>query len=236
MTAGEATPIVLLPGLDGDGRLLDGLKRRLAPRPASIIAYPPDRPLGYADLVRFAAERLPAEPCILLGESFSGPIAIELAASAPSRIRGLILAASFARRPAPAGGLLARAWLASGARPPLWAIAAALMGRWSTLEIRRDLGEALASVRTDVLACRAAELARVDKLSRLAAITCPLLYMRGRRDRLIGMAAYRQIHRTAPAAELCEIDGPHMFLATHAEASAATIEAFCGRIEASQST
>ncbi|UUZ51553.1 alpha/beta hydrolase [Massilia sp. B-10] len=43
----------------------------------------------------------PAEPYFLLGESFSGPVAIALAAERPPMLLGLILSCTFARNPLP---------------------------------------------------------------------------------------------------------------------------------------
>jgi pimeloyl-ACP methyl ester carboxylesterase len=95
--------IVLLPGMDGTGSLFSefiaALPHGLEP---IVVAYPIDRALDYADLVQLARESLPTDrPYLLVGESFSGPIAISLAASRPEGLRGLVLVCSFARSPMP---------------------------------------------------------------------------------------------------------------------------------------
>lgn len=95
------TAIILLPGMDGTGELLKPLAERLAAhRPTWIIRYPVDRRLDYNQLTDFVGERLPTGRFVILGESFSGAIAIETAATNPC-VAGLILASSFARHPLP---------------------------------------------------------------------------------------------------------------------------------------
>jgi pimeloyl-[acyl-carrier protein] methyl ester esterase len=89
--------------MDGTGSLFSefiaALPRGLEP---VVVTYPLDRSMNYAELEQLPRARLPTErPFILVGESFSGPIAISLAASKPAGLRGLVLVCSFARSPIP---------------------------------------------------------------------------------------------------------------------------------------
>jgi pimeloyl-[acyl-carrier protein] methyl ester esterase len=227
----NSLPIVLLPGLNGTARLLEDVRARLAEkRPASIVAYPTDQPLGYADLFGYVCDRLPAGRFVMLGESFSGPIAIEIAARLPDRTAGLILAVSFARRPIPFGGTLAQTWLSMRLPRPKSAMASALMGRQATLALKQALGETLATVANEVVAFRVGEAMRVDRRASLREVACPVLYLKGKRDWLLGDAPAQEVLRTAKRAELREIDGPHMLLATHAAEAAEAIERFCATL------
>src|SRR6266849_5616303 len=98
MTAAKNLSVLLLPGLDGTGQLLRDLSEQLAGhRPVHVISYPVDRPLDYGQLTALVEARLPNGQFVILGESFSGPIAIEIAAREKQRVAGLILASSFAR-------------------------------------------------------------------------------------------------------------------------------------------
>ncbi|MBV8036510.1 alpha/beta fold hydrolase [Roseateles sp.] len=97
------TTLVLLPGMDGTGMdgtgmLFDPLMEALSGLiPLEVVKYPSATPAGYAEYERFAEASLPAKgPLVLLGESFSGPIAISLAAKHPMRIAGLVLCCAFA--------------------------------------------------------------------------------------------------------------------------------------------
>ena len=100
--------LVLLPGMDGTGDLFEPLQEALDPRTrVDIVRYPGSGPQGYDELEPRIRAQLPAdEPFVLLGESFSGPLAIAIAATPPPGLRGLILCCSFARAPAPGLALL----------------------------------------------------------------------------------------------------------------------------------
>src|SRR5262249_47392049 len=100
--------LVLLPGMHGSGELFADFVAALgAEHEAIAITYPKDQPLGYARLESIVRSELPSDRSyVLLGESFSGPIALSIAASAPCRLRGLILCGSFAKNPMPFLGTL----------------------------------------------------------------------------------------------------------------------------------
>src|SRR5512138_710960 len=108
---------ILLPGFDGSGQLFAPLlaEERLPFEP-HVVALPADLPRGYEELVAWLEPRLPTEPFGLLAESFSGPLAIRLAARHAERVTHLVLAATFLRSPL-------RSWLApfaALARPALF--------------------------------------------------------------------------------------------------------------------
>jgi len=67
----EATPIILLPGMDGTGELLRALADQLAlHRPVQLFAYPLDQPLSYAQLTTYVVERAPNRPFVVLVNLF----------------------------------------------------------------------------------------------------------------------------------------------------------------------
>ena len=97
--------LVLLPGMDGTGQLFGRFLEALGPEVrAIVIAYPPAQNLDYSQLEAFVRSKLPSDqPFVILGESFSGPIAVSIAASPPDGLRGIVLCCSFVRNPRPAG-------------------------------------------------------------------------------------------------------------------------------------
>ncbi len=62
--------------------------------------YPTDKKLDYDDLLNLVIKMLPKEePFILLGESFSGPLAIRVAVTIPLGLKAVVLCASFVTYP-----------------------------------------------------------------------------------------------------------------------------------------
>ena len=79
--AGGAQEIVLLPGLDGTGDFFDRVASHLARRiHRHVVRYPNDPSLGYAGYVELVRKAIGAREVFLLGKSFSGPVAIRVAA------------------------------------------------------------------------------------------------------------------------------------------------------------
>jgi pimeloyl-[acyl-carrier protein] methyl ester esterase len=94
---------VLLPGLDGTGELFQSflkvLPSSLTPQ---VVSYPTEQYLTYKELASLVRSvLLPQEPFVLLGESFSGPLSIKVAALSPPNLRAIILWASFVSNPVP---------------------------------------------------------------------------------------------------------------------------------------
>ncbi|VEE50593.1 BioH protein [Stenotrophomonas maltophilia] len=148
--SGSAAPqdVLMLPGLDGSGCLSTPFLSALQAHglTTQAITLPAQGGQDHATLAQRLWSQLPGHPFILLAESFSGPLAIELAARQPSGLRGLVLAATFARRPVPlpaaSAALMSPAW----PLPPVALLARLLLGRWRTREHLSMLRDALARV------------------------------------------------------------------------------------------
>jgi pimeloyl-ACP methyl ester carboxylesterase len=223
--------LVLLPGLDGTGKLFGEFVRQLGTRVDSlIVAYPKDRPLGYEELETLVLDALPRHgPFVLLGESFSGPIAIRIAARSPEGLAGIILCASFAKNPFPwlgwARPLAARLPLKS---LPRWLRAPLMWGSASPQAAPARVQRAMAGVSPAVIRRRIAALLAVDATAVLGLIRIPVLVLRARQDRVISRAATRRILTALPGAQLIEIDGPHLLLQTRAAECVTAVLGFLG--------
>lgn len=223
------TAAVLLPGLDGTGDLLGDFAARLSPElDARIVRYPVDEALGYPALERIARDALPGDrPFILIGESFSGPIAIRLAAARPPGLRALILCASFAESPQP----LLRGLAPCMRFAPLQAIPASLLswlllGGWGSRSSSRTLKRTIASVSHSALKLRACEVLSVDASGDLRRIQCPILHFRATQDRLVPHRCAERIRSIARDTEVVDVEGPHFLLQAVPEDCARMIKAF----------
>lgn len=223
--------LILLPGLDGTGELFAPFLKWLSGLPTQVIAYPPDRAMSYVEHEAFARDKLPAdEDYVLLAESFSGPIGISIAASAPPRLKGLILCATFAANPLPVFGPLAKL---VGAAPAM-RVPPALMAPWlyagrGTLELRRPHAKVMLQVAASTIRARVAAILAVDYRPLLRRIGVPMIYLRANADRLIPKSAGLAIRERRPDMEFFEIDAPHFLLQTEPQACAAAVMSFIQR-------
>lgn len=224
----------MLPGLDGTGRLFARLARALPPSmEPRIVRFPPDRLLGYRDLVRLATGQLPAKrPFALLAESFSGPLALRLASARPTGLAAVILVASFHRRPVSAGlaALAPLVHLLVTLPPPGFAIRRWLAGADAPVDLVDEVRAAIRSVRPAVLAGRIREAMSVDASDDLAASSLPLLYVGGAGDRLIRPGVVEEMRAARASLEIHEIDAPHLVAQRRPAELAAAVSAFLGRV------
>jgi len=223
-----ARTVVLLPGLDGTGLLLQDLKAALQRFCAvKLITYPVDDPLSYDQLLPVIRSGLPTGDFIIVGESFSGPLALRLALDAPQSLRGVVLGASFARLDLPLKSVLAGLTkFVPAHRIPNHVLAFVLFGRWATPDRRSQLAATLSRVSSEVLAARAKAALNIDLVKHGHRLTLPLLYLRASADRLIPPSAARSVASIAPIMTVQEIAAPHFLFQTAPETCADAIWRF----------
>ena len=225
----QTPALVLLPGLDGTGKLFSEFSKALDPSvSATVVPYPPDVPLGYDDLERLVRAALPTRGrFMLLGESFSGPLAIRIAADPPPGLEGLILCVTFASNPYPhlgwARGLAAFLPLKS---LPRWLRAPLMWGSASPSKAPRQSERAMAGVDAAVIRRRISALLSVDETAALAKISVPTLVLCATGDRVVSEAATMRIVRGIRHAQRVDVDGPHLLLKTRPKECAAAVLKF----------
>jgi pimeloyl-ACP methyl ester carboxylesterase len=221
--------LVLLPGLDGTGLQFANFAASWRSDIKIIVAaYPTHATLGYPELEPIARSFLPKDqPFILLGESFSGPIAISIAASRPPGLLGLILCCSFARNPRPSlSALRPLLRVAPISALPLSLLSFFVLGRFSSPALRRSLAESLAQVSPSVLRARARAVLSVDFSAALSRIDVPVLYLRASEDRLVPQSASQEVAALAPTTKVVEFSAPHCLLQVLPSQVAAVIHEF----------
>ena len=220
--------IVFLPGLHGTDELAWPLLSYIpATYRPTIITYPKSGPHNYDSLLRVVSENMPGpEPVLLIAESCSGPLAIRYAAENPSRVRGVVLSASFVLNPAPR-------WLARLPlrtifllRPPLLSIRMTLTNGHDDPALSRLIRDVALNVGRELIASRLRAVLGIDCQADLARYTGPLLYLRARRDRLVRTKSLKLIQQIRPDVRVAEIDAAHLILQTRAADAWRAIEEF----------
>jgi len=210
-------PTLLLPGLDGSGRLFAPLlaagPAAFAPRVEPLFQ---SAPRSYDDELARLLDRLPRRGRWgLLAESWSGPLAVRIAAERPPGLAAVALVATFLRRPL-------SPWLRPVAplvRTPLFALPLLpqtarllLVGGGADDALVRAVLAAVAEVPAAVLARRAREALAADVRADLARTEVPLLFMTPAGDRLLRTDSAAEVLAARPDAEVRVVAGPHAVL------------------------
>lgn len=223
------TTLILLPGLDGSEVHLRPLVRELpewiTPR---VVTFPPTGPNDYRALlpiVQSACDGL--DDFVVLGWSFSGPLALMYAATHPSRLRCVVLCATFVRPPWPF-----LRWLRFAAVAPI-APCLHLGSRLLTLgggpeseDLRRDRRDAFRGVSSAALCDRMGSAMTVDVRESLRQCEVPVLYVRSTRDAVVPSWNTKEIRRTAKSLTVVDLAGSHLALRSNAKVGADLIARF----------
>jgi pimeloyl-[acyl-carrier protein] methyl ester esterase len=227
--------LVLLPGLDGTGELFRYLIATLPPGiDAIVVSYPRTGAQSYEELLPIVRNALPKdEPYVLIAESFSSPLAIQIAAIHPDHLVGLVLCAGFAARPVNGfiGSLIAvLAWLIFLMPMPKWVIRNFLVGKDASKELTAHVQKVIESVPGHVLAARMRTVLTGDARKELSGITVPMTYLQAAKDHLVWPSSVEIIRSSMPAIKTVHIDGPHLILQREPEQSSMAIQLFLSRL------
>jgi len=209
---------VFLPGMDGTGILFEPITL-LWPKeepPPVVISYPSDRFLNYDELDAYVHPKLPTnEPYVLVAESFGGPLATRIAVEKPPLLRGLVLSATFARKPKGWIGTLGEFIVGPYLfHQPYFNV----VGRWVMKEQGLSgwqidfLLRAIGHDRPEILAARLREALEVDALADLKNCPVPVLCLYAQRDLLLSKRCHELIGEATPNVRMVGLDTPHFLL------------------------
>jgi len=224
--------LLLLPGMDGTGQLFEPLIAALPPTLRAVtVSYPVNDALGYEELLSLIEAAVPPGRFVVVGESFSGPLAVMLSARHPPGLCGIVLCASFIQFPLP----VPKRWRDT-IRPwmfrwqPLWILSWILLGRHAFGRLGRMLRSAVRGVSPAALAARAHAVAGVDVAAELRACTVPILYIRATRDMVVRPSCWDSVRSVRQDTEVAVLPGPHLILQVSPAAAADALQAFCARV------
>jgi pimeloyl-[acyl-carrier protein] methyl ester esterase len=209
--------IIILPGMDGTGKLLLEFMHALPARlRKEIMVYPKGAVLSYEQLENMARWQFEdSPPFALVAESFSSPMAIRIAAEQPKNLLGVVLCVGFATSPLRG----AKRWIASALAPlvmrvqlPESAIREWLLGLDAPSDLVDTAREVIASVKPAVLSARLRAVLSCDVREDLRKIDLPMLYLQARQDRLLGPRSLEEIRTIRPEVRAVVLDGPHFLL------------------------
>jgi len=209
--------LVLLPGLDGTGKLFDPFVKQFPdPTRITVIPYPMKKHISFDMLGDYIVSLLPLDtPLVILGESYSGPVALRLATRDDINIKALILVATFAKYPESLLKTVSRLLpLSFLFRLPIpdFIIHHYCFGNTDNTVLAALLRESVRDNEPNVLARRAREGAQVDVTESLSKITIPCMYIAPGDDKLVPGSAVKYLKAHLPNMDVVTIQGAHFIL------------------------
>jgi pimeloyl-ACP methyl ester carboxylesterase len=227
--------LILLPGLDGTGRLFESFLGALSPTlKPSVVSLPRDMD-GYLALETHVERSLPQDqPFAILAESFSGPLALRIAARGHPHLVAVILVASFTAQPV--------AWIPGFTRHMVHALIFQLPGqvllmRWflfgrnAPAALIESTIDCLRSTDPAVLAGRIKAALTVDATEAFVRCPVPMLYLGGTQDRLISSQTAVRLRARRSDLECVMLDAPHFVLQRAPAAAARAVAEFLSRLK-----
>lgn len=226
--------LVLLPGMDGTGTFYDSFISALGSSySVKLVRYPTDEPFGYSELENIARAALPTEgPFIILGESFSGPIAVSLASECSSRLKGLILCCSFVKNPRPIfSGIESFVDMLPITMMPNAMLNFFLLGTFSNNELSSVLSRAVRQVSSPVLLARLKAVLSVNVSEKFSSLKVPVLYLRASHDRVVPRTSSEIVLLLNSRSKVVQIEAPHFLLQTVPVKAAQVVGSFAQEVQ-----
>lgn len=222
--------------MDGTSALFEAFLKALPEADETkCLIYPADVSTSYAQLVRMVEFASPEDaPFVIIAESYSTPIAILFAASAPANLKAIILCAGFASSPLSGW----RRWVARALAPALFrvpvprrAIRRFLVGGDAPQELVDNVRMAIREAQPRVLVTRLNEVLRCDVRGELAKVATPVLAIRAEADKLLDRACAEEIARLRPNTIFETVAAPHLLLQRCPNEVAVVVTRFLGKLE-----
>ncbi len=218
--------LVLMPGLDGTGKLFAPLIPLLQTHFRLVIVTYPDLD-SFSEYVDCARNQLPETGDFsLVAESFSGPVAMAIMAQRPERIGPSVLSSTFARSP-----LAALTRMSSYVPEQMFSIGALSDFCLDVYEVNdEDFSETqplplnvMEQLDGVLLKRRISVLSRIDVSALLPDIEIPILHLHGTQDRIVSETDALMLQSNLPDVNRIDIDAPHLLLQTHPQQCAELI-------------
>ncbi len=196
--------------MDGTGLLFKPLVDILGIKAdVRVISYPTHEKLSYVELTELVTKQLPDEDYFLVAESFSGPIAYQIAKKYPKNLKVVVFIATFLTSPNRLLTLLTKLPMGLLFKIPIPAflIKRYFLGRGvdsDTIELFR---KSIKSVSSRVLSFRLNEMKKLKTES--ATLLIPCVYIQAKNDKLVSENHVNEFKKISPQVKVVVIESPH---------------------------
>ena len=227
-------PILLLPGADGTGVLFQPLLAAMqksgvdledvhtvnlnSDAEADVQTTPLEQTLSIqAQRIERQFGKSTGRPIIVIAESYSGLLAVELVKRQQLPIAQIILVASFVTSPSQLAGLGSKmnaVWLKTMLRlTPEVVWGRMLFGSWQTVALRRLFLEAIQQTPNQLLQQRLAIIAKAKLPNMTSAVPC--LYLQAEQDNLVAKHSIKSVQQVFTHCQVRVLAGTHFLLQTN---------------------
>ncbi len=218
--------LVLMPGLDGTGKLFAPIIPLLQPHFNLIVVTYPDLD-SFSEYVDCALGQLPPDPGYsLVAESLSGPVALAVMAQRGDEVGPSILSSTFARSPLSSLNRMEKyipeQVFSIGALNEFCLDVCTVddEDHSETQPLPLNVTEQIDGT---LLKHRISVMSRIDISALLPQIETPILYLRATRDRIVDEQYVRMLQQNLPNMIRGDLDGPHLLLQTQPQRCAELI-------------
>ena len=207
--------LVLLPGLDGTGKLFAPLIEALpSSMDVQVITYPLNKKQSYNEIIEYVKQNLPVEDFVLLAESFSGPIAYQVALTEQKHLKGLILVATFLENPRP----ILLKFIPSNRvlALPIPTIISRIffLGFSVKIKIIKLFNDAIKTVSPSVIQYRLKEITQLKPSSQK--VKLKTTYIQASSDKLVPSKSLKDWQKVCDDIEVFKVKGEHFILQANA--------------------
>lgn len=216
-----------MPGLHGNALLFSPLLAELNSENVECVEFPNNILQSYESLFQWLLKNFDwKQPRILIAESFSGPLALQLAAKFPETIKGVVLAASFCASPTNPSLALLPIRPLMAIKPPKKALRHFLIGEEATLDEVKNLRSIVSNIPAKVLSQRIRAILSLEASDCPAIRHTPLLILQAQDDNMVPWESQNQLRLHYEHAKTHWLDSPHLILQHSPEECAMLIKNF----------
>ncbi|WP_251358083.1 serine aminopeptidase domain-containing protein [Kangiella sp. TOML190] len=218
--------LILMPGMDGSGLLYQPLGEKLQQLELPFVIEPLNPHQDKWAYIEYLEQKYPAQPLVLVAESYAGHIATLMAIRGNLDIQKIVLMATFLETPTKLTQLEKLLPTSLIQKPPLpnLLLGKALFGKNSSQELLDLFFQAMDDVSSEQLSERIRDMRHLTAPTEQLSI--PALYIQASDDWLVPARNYQPFKKVFTHLGFSQLNGSHLIAQTQPRQCAFLIESF----------